>query len=226
MKCFFIPFCAILLTACSAFIPYKDQNLDYLYGIEKEPTSYYGKVVAFEGEVKGFTEDTKRLHTIIKINAPLYYYAKGQGGPTAYELLLVSFDKSGIPQMSGIKKGHKIKVLARVDRYERRPNLMGVEISVLHLNAFAISNRKTKKDIFRLDSPEKELYKSWKSGRLFFNENPEDIIRRFSPKKKSVVPSQPEKQIEKKAPDSKAAPTEKTNTEQELIFEEHEDFVL
>ena len=62
----------LLLAACSAMIPYKDQNLDYLQGIEKDPAAYRGQVVSFGGEVKGITEDALRLRLVLKIDAPLY----------------------------------------------------------------------------------------------------------------------------------------------------------
>ena len=96
-------------------IPYKDQNLDYLNGIEQNPDAYRGQVVSFGGVVQGVTEDTLRLRLVLKIDAPLYYYATGKGDSLSYELLLVSFNKKGMPQMTGLQKGRHIKVLARVN---------------------------------------------------------------------------------------------------------------
>lgn len=172
----------LLLAACSAMIPYKDQNLDYLQGIEKDPAAYRGQVVSFGGEVKGITEDALRLRLVLKIDAPLYYYATGKGDSLSYELLLVTFNKRSMPQMTGIKKGHTIKVLARVSGYEKRKNFTSKDIAVLHLLAFALADRTTGKDVFRPESPEKQLYDSWKVGRLFYEDSAQDIIRRYPPK--------------------------------------------
>ena len=141
-------------------IPYKDQNLDYLNGIEQNPDAYRGQVVSFGGEVQGTTEDTLRLRLVLKIDAPLYYYATGKGDSLSYELLLVSFNKKGMPQMTGLQKGHHIKVLARVSSYEKRKNFTGKDIAVLHLLAFAITDRTANKDFFRPESPDKQLYES------------------------------------------------------------------
>lgn len=172
----------LLLAACSAMIPYKDQNLDYLQGIEKDPAAYRGQVVSFGGEVKGITEDALRLRLVLKIDAPLYYYATGKGDSLSYELLLVTFNKRSMPQMTGIKKGHTLKVLARVSGYEKRKNFTSKDIAVLHLLAFALADRTTGKDVFRPESPEKQLYDSWKVGRLFYEDSAQDIIRRYPPK--------------------------------------------
>lgn len=103
MKPFLLLFLTVWLSACSAMIPYKNQNLDYLHGIENNPDAYRGKVVSFGGEVKGITEDARRMRLIIKIDVPFYYYATGKD-PLSYELLLISFDKKGMPQMTGIQK--------------------------------------------------------------------------------------------------------------------------
>lgn len=179
MKPFFIFILCAFVAACSSIIPYKDQNLDYLQGIEKDPAAYRGKVVSFGGEVKGVTEDALRLRLVLKIDAPLYYYATGQGNALSYELLLVSFNKRGMPQMTGIQKGRHIKVLARVSSYETRKNFTGKDIVVLHLIAFAISDRTKNKDFFRPEPPDRQLYESWKKGRLFFEESAQDIIERY-----------------------------------------------
>ena len=121
-------------------IPYKDQDLNYLHGIEQNPQNYMDKVVSFGGEVQGVTEDTNLLRLVLKIDVPLYYYAIGKD-TLSYELLLVTYEKKDLPQMTGIKKGHLVKVLARVANYETRKNLVGKEVAVLHLKAFALSNR-------------------------------------------------------------------------------------
>ena len=166
-------------------IPYKDQDLNYLHGIEQNPQNYMDKVVAFGGEVQGITEDTNQLRLVLKIDVPLYYYAIGKD-TLSYELLLVTYDKKGLTHMTGIKKGDFVKVLARVASYETRKNLVGKEVAVLHLKAFALSNRDKNKDFFHQENPEQELYQSWKAGRLFFEEKPEDFIQ---PPLPSVTPT-------------------------------------
>lgn len=179
MKKFLILLFCVFSAACSSMIPYKDQNLDYLQGIEKDPSAYRGQVVSFGGEVKGTTEDTLRLRLVLKIDAPLYYYATGKGNALSYELLLVTFNKRSMPAMTGIKKGHEIKVLARVSSYETRKNFTGKDIAVLHLLAFAISDRTMHKDFFRPETPDRQLYESWKEGRLFFEESAQEVIARY-----------------------------------------------
>lgn len=192
MKQFLILTICVLCTlaaACSSIIPYKDQNLDYLQGIEKDPSAYRGQVVSFGGEVKGITEDALRLRLVLKIDAPLYYYATGQGNALSYELLLVSFNKRGMPQMTGIQKGRHVKVLARVSSYETRKNFTGKDIVVLHLIAFAISDRTKNKDFFRPEPPDRQLYESWKKGRLFFEESAQDIITRYPAPERPSLPA-------------------------------------
>lgn len=179
MKKFLSLLFCLFAAACSSMIPYKDQNLDYLQGIEKDPAAYRGQVVSFGGEVKGTTEDTLRLRLVLKIDAPLYYYATGKGNALSYELLLVTFNKRSMPAMTGIKKGHEIKVLARVSSYETRKNFTGKDIAVLHLLAFAISDRTLHKDFFRPETPDRQLYESWKEGRLFFEESAQEVIARY-----------------------------------------------
>ncbi len=183
-------------------IPYKNQNLDYLHGIEQDPSAYRGKVVSFGGEVKGVTEDTRRMRLVIKIDVPFYYYATGKD-PLSYELLLISFDKKGMPQMTGIQKGSNIKVLARVANYETRKNLTGKPIAVLHLIAFALADRDREKDFFRPEPPYKQLYESWKAGRLFFDEQPQEIEARYpAPQRKTMtfIPLPPPSEEKKPSP--------------------------
>lgn len=183
-------------------IPYKNQNLDYLHGIEQNPDAYRGKVVSFGGEVKGVTEDARRMRLVIKIDVPFYYYATGKD-PLSYQLLLISFDKKGMPQMTGIQKGSDVKVLARVANYETRKNLTGKPIAVLHLIAFALADRDRDRDFFRPEPPYKQLYESWKAGRLFFNEQPQEIEARhpaIQRKTMTFFPFPPRKEEEKPAP--------------------------
>ena len=203
-------------------IPYKDQNLDYLNGIEQNPDAYRGQVVSFGGEVQGTTEDTLRLRLVLKIDAPLYYYATGKGDSLSYELLLVSFNKKGMPQMTGLQKGHHIKVLARVSSYEKRKNFTGKDIAVLHLLAFAITDRTANKDFFRPESPDKQLYESWKKGRLFFEDSAQDIIKKYpapAPVKLAPVVVQPT--------EVKEEPKEEKQPEKGIVFDpEDPPFVL
>lgn len=203
-------------------IPYKDQNLDYLNGIEQNPDAYRGQVVSFGGEVQGTTEDTLRLRLVLKIDAPLYYYATGKGDSLSYELLLVSFNKKGMPQMTGLQKGHHIKVLARVSSYEKRKNFTGKDIAVLHLLAFAITDRTANKDFFRPESPDKQLYESWKKGRLFFEDSAQDIIKKYpapAPVKLAPVVVQPT--------EVKEEPKEEKQPEKALVFDpEDPPFIL
>lgn len=217
MKPFFIFILCAFLAACSSIIPYKDQNLDYLQGIEKDPAAYRGKVVSFGGEVKGVTEDALRLRLVLKVDAPLYYYATGQGNALSYELLLVSFNKRGMPQMTGIQKGRHVKVLARVSSYETRKNFTGKDIVVLHLIAFAISDRTKNQDFFRPEPPDRQLYESWKKGRLFFEESAQDIIERYpapAPRALPVVNAAP--------PLTPPAPAEKPAEPRGIVFDAEE----
>lgn len=203
MKPFLLLFLTVWLSACSAMIPYKNQNLDYLHGIENNPDAYRGKVVSFGGEVKGITEDARRMRLIIKIDVPFYYYATGKD-PLSYELLLISFDKKGMPQMTGIQKGSDVKVLARAANYETRKNLTGKPIAVLHLIAFAVADRTRDKDFFRPEPPYKQLYESWKSGKLFYSEQPQEVEARhpaLQRKTTSVIPLPPA------APENAPAPS-------------------
>lgn len=211
---------ACLLAACSSMIPYKDQNLDYLNGIEQNPDAYRGQVVSFGGEVQGTTEDTLRLRLVLKIDAPLYYYATGKGDSLSYELLLVSFNKKGMPQMTGLQKGHHIKVLARVSSYEKRKNFTGKDIAVLHLLAFAITDRTANKDFFRPESPDKQLYESWKKGRLFFEDSAQDIIKKYpAPVKLAPVVPDPV--------EVKEEPQEEKQPEKAIVFDpEDPPFIL
>lgn len=163
------------LAACSSLMPYKDQNLDYLYSIQKEPEAYKGAVVAFEGEILGVRETPERIRMILKINAPLYYYATGKNSSLAYELLLVSYQKE-TPKASRLAKGDKIKVLARVDGYETRDTPFGQKAGAVRLEAIALANRTTKKDLFRQAGPDRALYDSWKSGKLFFDESAKQVL--------------------------------------------------
>jgi len=183
----------LLLTsaaACSSLFPYKDQSVDFLHDMEKSPDDYLGQVVSFSGEVRGINEDALRARLVLKIAVPLYYYIAEKNSPS-YELLLVTFDKKSIPQMTGIKRGHELKILARVAGYETRTNLIGAQVSVLHLKAFALANRTTHQDFFRPEAPQRQLYESWKTGRLFFKEYPADIEKKYAVSSPAYSPTQP-----------------------------------
>ncbi len=216
----FLLFCfCFFLGACSSLMPYKDQNLDYLQGIEKDPNAYRGQVVAFGGEVAGITEDTLRLRLVMKIDAPLYYYATGKGNALSYELLLVTFNKRGMPQMTGIKKGHQIKVLARVGSFETRKNFTGKDIAVLHLLAFALADQTKHRDFFRRETPERQLYESWREGKLFFEESAQDVISRCPKVKAPQLPERFRRPLP--PPEPPAEP------ERGIVFDEEEPtFVL
>lgn len=210
---------AAFLTACSSMIPYKNQNLDYLHDMEQNPDAYRGKVVSFGGKVKGVSEDARRARLIIKIDVPLYYYATGKD-PLSYELLLISFDKKGMPQMTGIQKGSEVKVLARAANYETRKNLTGKPIAVLHLIAFALADRTRNKDFFRPEPPYKQLYESWKAGKLFFKEQPQEIEAKFPAIQRKTMTFFPLPPAGKAEP----APAEKP---QGIVYDEEEPtFVL
>ena len=219
MKKFLLLFTCVFLAACSSLMPYKDQNLDYLQGIEKDPNAYRGQVVAFGGEVAGITEDTLRMMLVMKIDAPLYYYATGKGNSLSYEMLLVTFNKRGMPQMTGIKKGNTIKVLARVSSYETRKNFTGDDIAVLHLIAFAVSDHTQHKDFFRPETPDRQLYESWKEGRLFFEESAQDVISRCP---KEQAPQLPARFFKQPAPSQEPPASEPAEPEKGIVFDEEE----
>ena len=203
---------SVLFAACSGLQPYKDQSLEYLKSMEQNPEDYIGKVVCFSGEIKGLTEDARHIHLVLKTDVPFYYAAIGK--TNAYELILVDYAKPA-PAMSGLEKGNDVKVLARVHNYEKRKNMIGTEIGVLRLEAFALSDRSQKKDFFHTTSPEKQLYESWKKGRLFYQETPAEIEVLY-PAPQPGTPAQSAPQPAKKI--SPAA--------HEIVYDEEEEFVL
>lgn len=201
--------------ACNSLIPYKTQTLEQIQAISKAPETFRGQVVAFSGEVKGFTEDTQLLRLIVKIEAPFYYHASDKQAPV-YELLLISFDKKGQPEMMGINKGHNVKILARVADVETRKNFIGDHIAVLRLVALAITDRSTGLDFFRTETPAWQLYHSWKDGRLFFKEQPADIEKRFVPADSQTPP-----------PTGFWTDTENGKAEEApIVYDEEETFIL
>lgn len=182
-------------------MPYKDQNLDYLYSIQKDFAAYKGAVVAFNGEVAGVRETAQNLRIILRIDTPLYYYATGKGNNLSYEMIYVRFTKD-VPRPTAIIQGHKLKVLGRVDGYEKRQDTYtGKTLGVVRLDAIALADRTTGKDFIRQDAPSNALYQSWKAGKLFFEESAESVLRAFppaptpEPKPKAVKPV---KKVQKK----------------------------
>lgn len=175
-------------------MPYKDQNLDYLYSIQKDFSAYKGAVVAFNGEVAGVRETTQNMRIILRIDTPLYYYATGKGNNLSYEMIYVRFTKDTATP-TAIIQGHKLKVLGRVDGYEKRQDTYtGKTLGVVRLDAIALADRTTGKDFIRQDAPSNALYQSWKAGKLFFEESAESVLRAFppaptpEPKPKAVKP--------------------------------------
>lgn len=175
-------------------MPYKDQNLDYLYSIQKDFAAYKGAVVAFNGEVAGVRETAQNMRIILRIDTPLYYYATGKGNNLSYEMIYVRFTKD-VPRPTAIIQGHKLKVLGRVDGYEKRQDTYtGKTLGVVRLDAIALADRTTGKDFIRQDAPSNALYQSWKAGKLFFEESAESVLRAFppaptpEPKPKAVKP--------------------------------------
>lgn len=175
-------------------MPYKDQNLDYLYSIQKDFAAYKGAVVAFNGEVSGVRETAQNMRIILRIDTPLYYYATGKGNNLSYEMIYVRFTKD-VSRPTAIIQGHKLKVLGRVDGYEKRQDTYtGKTLGVVRLDAIALADRTTGKDFIRQDAPSNALYQSWKAGKLFFEESAESVLRAFppaptpEPKPKAVKP--------------------------------------
>ena len=207
---------AVLLSACSALQPYKDQSLDELKNIAHHPEHYYGKIISVSGEVKGTTEDTTRLRLVLKTDVPFYYYATGKGNALSYELILVEYTKPA-PAMTGIQKGNDTRVLARVSSYEKRQNLLGMEIGILHLSAFAVADRTQKQDFFHETAPEQQLYESWKKGRLFYEETPEQIIAQYPAPSIAKAPAP----TEQPTPGKTISPAAR-----DIVYDEEEEFVL
>lgn len=200
-----------VLTACSSIIPYKDQNLDYLYSIQEDPSAYKGAVVAFNGDVVGIRENNKSIRLILRIDTPLYYYATGKGNSLSYEMLYVLFPKEK-PRASKIAKNNKVKVLGRVDGYITRQDGYGNTAGVVRLRAVALADRTQDKDFYLSDAPSAALYTSWKEGKLFFEESAEQVVSQFpepapQEQKASLPPQKPKPaQAAKPAKEKKPEP--------------------
>ena len=202
------------IAACNSLMPYKTQTLEQVQAISKAPDEFRGQLVAFSGEVRGFTEDTQLLRLVVKIEAPFYYHSADKQA-SGYELLLISFDKKGQPEMMGIEKGHTVKILARVADVETRKNFIGDKITVLRLVALALTDRTTGLDFFRTETPAWQLYLSWKAGRLFFKEQPGDVEKRFA----TAEPTTP-------TPTGFWTDTPDSTEEKPIVYDEEETFVL
>lgn len=194
MKNTFLFIFCFLLAACSGVMPYKDQNLDYLYSIQKDPSAYKGAVVAFNGEVAGIRENDKSIRLILRIDTPLYYYATGKGNSLSYEMLYVLFGKEK-PRVSKIARGHKVKVLARVDGYITRQDGYGNTAGVVRVRAIALADRSQDKDFHRTDPASTALYTSWKKGKLFFEESAEQVLSRVPAPPAPTEPKKEEKPL-------------------------------
>ena len=96
---------------------------------------------------------------------------------------------------------------------------MGKNIAVLRLEAIALANRTKKKDFFRTQSPDAQLYDSWKKGRLFFEEQPQEIIEQYPPE---TTPQ--EKVISKPANSTPLPPAPLPPAG--IVFDEEETFIL
>ena len=207
--------------ACSSIMPYKDQNLDYLYSIQKDPAAYKGAVVAFNGEVAGIRETPKSIRLVLRIDTPLYYYATGKGNSLSYEMLYVLFTKNK-SQASKIAKGNKLKVLGRVDGYITRQDGYGNTAGVVRLRAIALADRSQDKDFYLSDAPSAALYTSWKKGKLFFEESAEDVLSRVpAPKMPQLPPAKPKPKASP-APKPTAAQPAKPQPPAGIVFDPEE----
>ena len=215
------------LAACNSLFPYKGQSLDDLNRMVQTPEKYQGNIVSFAGEIRGIIEDIRQVKLVLKIDTPLYYYATGQD-PLSYQFLLVTFRKEQ-PQPTGLSVGDPLKILAKIDRAETRTNKLGNSVCVLLLDAIALSDRPRKKDFFHTAAPDKQLYDSWKAGRLFFKETPPQIVAAFppAPVQQAAKPDAPQTPTTPLAPAEVSTPADDEKRgivfdpeESPLVFEE------
>ncbi len=219
MKRYLLVLTLFTIAACTSFFPYKGQSLDDLHKVVQNPEQYRGNIVSFAGEIRGLTEDIHHVKFVLKVEAPLYYYATGKD-PLSYQLLLVDFKKES-PQPTGIKAKSDIKILAKINRVETRANTFGEPIAVLHLQAIALSVRSVKKDFFHTVQPDNQLYLSWKAGKLFFKETPQQILARYS----TPTAAAPKANKTTSTPLA-STPAAVISPEPGLIFEEEEPFIV
>ena len=207
-------------------MPYKDQNLDYLYSIQKDFAAYKGAVVAFNGEVAGVRETAQNMRIILRIDTPLYYYATGKGNNLSYEMIYVRFIKD-VPRPTAMIQGHKLKVLGRVDGYEKRQDTYtGKTLGVVRLDAIALADRTTGKDFIRQDAPSNALYQSWKAGKLFFEESAESVLRAFPPAPKPEPKPKAVKPVKKTPKKETPKPTVRPPSAGIVFDEEEPPFIL
>lgn len=209
------------LISCNSLLPYKGQSLEDLNTVIQSPEKYQGHIVSFAGEIRGITENDRLVKFVLKVETPLYYYATGKD-PLSYQLLLVNFEKQ-TPQNTNLVPGKHVKILARVDQFKTRYTHLGMPVAVLHLQAIALADRETKIDFFHTQPPDFQLYESWKQGRLFFKETPQQVIAQANEQTLSVpaeAPARPAESLPIKPAPTVSAP------EPALIFEEEEPFLL
>jgi len=206
----------LALAACNSLFPYKGQSLDDLHRMVQTPEKYQGNIVSFSGEIRGIIEDIHNVKLVLKIDTPLYYYATGQD-PLSYQFLLVTFHKE-TPQATGLAVGDPLKILAKIDRAQTRTNKLGNSVCVLLLDAIALSDRTRKQDFFHTATPDKQLYDSWKAGRLFFKETPQQIVTAFPPASAQAA----EKPDAQTAPQTPPAPPAHTDEKREIVFDPEE----
>ena len=218
MKYSLVLFLCLAALACNSLFPYKGQSLDDLLRVVQTPEKYQGNIVSFSGEIRGILEDIHTIKLVLKVEVPLYYYATGKD-PLSYQFLLVNFKKEQ-PHASGLSVGNPLKVLARIDHPETRTNAFGSSVCVLYLEAIALADRTHKQDFFHAFSPDKQLYESWKAGRLFFKETPQQILSTLP------APTVNTTQKSKQKPVSVPRADKSSPQKQEILFDEEESFVL
>jgi len=157
---------------------------DVLYHIEKNPSKYYGSLVAFYGRVIQAAETNEE--TILQLltkNKGWYstgfydskldmYLGAGHIEPSDSSFgssLIVTFRKTGIP----VAKTSYIKVLGYIGPPIEGHNVFGVPVSSLTLTAIAIAvpgnTYLLKEDTVYYQEKDEELIKKWKSRELIKN---------------------------------------------------------
>ena len=218
MKTLALLILCLSLTACNSLFPYKGQSLDDLHRMVQTPEKYQGDIVSFSGEIRGIIEDIRQVKLVLKIDTPLYYYATGQD-PLSYQFLLVTFAKEQ-PDTTGLSVGDPLKILAKIDHAQTRTNKLGNSVCVLLLDAIALADRTHKKDFFHTASPDKQLYDSWKAGRLFFKETPQQVVSAWPAIQTTLADTKPTKTS------AAQAPAKTPDDNQEIHFDEEETFIL
>lgn len=203
------------LSACSALIAYKDQPLAQLHTLAQQQNNARGQIISFTGDIKGVDENTRRLRLVLKIDTPFYYHLSAE--TLSYQLLLVSFDKKEQPAMTGLRPGQPLKVLGRIAKYETRKNFTGSTVAVLYIDAIALADRPHKRDFFHTTLPDKQLYESWKAGRLFYKEQPAAVEAQYTP----VPPAEKEPVLQPALPPAQELPKPET-----IVYDAEETFII